>query len=91
MEHNIDDFQIASNTKQAISVLFDGLTEALDYPEATLTIAAAVPLFRIILDLSGKLEGRMSMLSQRLAICEAALSSSGGPIPSKSATSEGLS
>jgi hypothetical protein len=91
MERNIDDFHVPSNTKKAISILLDGLTETLDYPEATLTVAAVVPLFRVILELSGKLEERMSMLSQRLAICEIALSSSGGLIPSKSASCEGLS
>jgi len=91
MEQYIEDFHIASDTKKAISVLLDALTRALDYPEATLTVAAAVPLFRIILELSGKLEERMSMLSQRLAIREAALSSPGGLIPSKSASCGGLS
>ncbi len=91
MQQSTGDFHIASNTKKAISVLLDGLTETLDYPEATLTVAAVVPLFRVILELSGKLEERMSMLSQRLAICETALSSSGGLIPSKSASCERLS
>ena len=91
MEHDIDDFQIAPNTKKAISVLLDGLTEALRYPEATLTVAAAVPLFRIIIEVSGKLEARVSMLSQRLAICEAALSLSEELMPSTSASCEGLS
>jgi hypothetical protein len=83
MERNIDDFHVPSNTKKAISILLDGLTETLDYPEATLTVAAVVPLFRVILELSGKLEERMSMLTQRLAVCETALSSSAGLIPSK--------
>jgi hypothetical protein len=91
MERNIDDFHVPSNTKKAISILLDGLTETLDYPEATLTVAAVVPLLTLMLELSGKLEERMSMLSQRLAICEIALSSSGGLIPSKSASCEGLS
>jgi hypothetical protein len=88
---NVNDFHISSNTKTAITVLLDGLTKALDYPEATLTVAAAVPLLKVILEVSVKLEERMSMLSQRLAICEIALSSSGGLIPSKSASCEGLS
>jgi hypothetical protein len=93
MEQNVCYLPDARNTKKAISVLLQALTETLDYPEATLTVAAVVPLLTVILELSGKLEERMSMLSQRLAICETALSSSssGGLIPSKSASCAGLS
>ena len=91
MEQNVCYFPDAQNTKKAISVLLQALTETLDYPEATLTVATVAPLFTVILELSGKLEEEMFRLSQRLAICETALSSSGGLNRSKSAKSEGLS
>jgi hypothetical protein len=62
---------------------YEAHDRAFDYPEATLTVAAVVPLFRVILEVSRKLEERMPMLSQRLAICELPFSSSAGLIPSK--------
>jgi hypothetical protein len=56
---------------------------ALDYPEATLIVAAVVPLFQVILEVSRKLEEVMPLLSQRLAICELPFSSSAGGNPLK--------
>jgi hypothetical protein len=50
MEPNIDCFPVAPNTKRALSVLLDALTDTLNYPEATLTAAAVVPLLTVILD-----------------------------------------
>jgi len=76
MEQSIVYFPLAPNADKALSVLLDALTDTLDHPEATLTAGAVVPLLTVIIELSGKLEETMLMLSQRLASCEAALSSS---------------
>jgi len=76
MEPRIVYFPLAPNTKKALSVLFDALTEGLDSPQATLTVGEAVPLFAAILQLAGKLEETIAKQGQRLAICEAAFSSS---------------
>ena len=91
MEENILYFTLAPNTRKALSVLFDALTERLDSPQATLTAREAVPIFAAMLELSSKLEETLVMHGQRLAICEAALYSSGGLNRSRSSNPERLS
>jgi hypothetical protein len=76
MNSNIAHLPITPNPQKAISVLLAALKDTLAYPEAALTAAAVVPLFTIILQLIGQLEETVSVLNQRIAICEAGSSRS---------------
>jgi hypothetical protein len=88
MEKSILYFPFAPNTRKALAVLFDSMTERLDSPQATLTVGEAVPLFAAMLELSSKLEETLVMHGQRLAICETAVSLSKDLDRSKSSRPE---
>jgi hypothetical protein len=72
MKGTITFFPAAPNTNQALSILLNAMTENLDSPEVTPTAGDIVPLFAAVLELAGKLEKRLSMLDQRMAVYEAA-------------------
>lgn len=70
MKNDHDFFPSSPETNKALSFLLDAMTENLHSPEVILTAGDIVPVLSAILGLSGKLEERMSMLAQQMAIYE---------------------
>jgi len=76
MESESNFYPCAPGTNNILSLLLDAMTENLHSPKAIVTAGDIIPLFEAILGLTGKLEERVSMLAQQMAIDETAASSS---------------